>query len=145
MNESPLYGVAVALVKDKRVFLSRRMNTVILPKKWQFINTRITGIEQSQDSAVRVVEDETGVKLSKDRLYYTSYLSLPQLKEYYYLYLVGLRADETPIEIKNNFRSSWRSFKIDDALVLDVIPGIREILKKMSVSLKAWELLKGKK
>ena len=133
--ENTRYGAAIGLIKGKEVYLSRRIDTPLFPKKWQFANGRLKGQEQSQDSAVRIVEEQTGIKIGKDRLYYLRAVTIPDSNEFYYIYLVHLQDSETPINVDNKYFSDWKLFNLTAAGVLDLVPGIRTILRKLNKSL----------
>ena len=126
-----MYGAAIGLFDGKEVYLSRRIDTPQFPKKWQFVNARLRPSEQSQSGAIRVVEDQTGIQLTNDRLHYVNAITLTDTHEFYYVYLVHLRADEKPINSDTKYRSEWKKFKLENAVVLDLVPGIRTILRRL--------------
>lgn len=126
-----LYGAAIGLFKGDEVILSRRIDTPKFPKKWQFCNGRLRGQEQSQDAAIRIVKEQTGIQLDKKQLHYINSISLAESHEFYYVYLVHLKDDEKPTNTDTKYRSNWRQFKLGNACVLDLVPGIRNILRKL--------------
>jgi ADP-ribose pyrophosphatase YjhB (NUDIX family) len=132
MEPRTLYGAAIGLFKGKEVYLSRRIDTPLFPKKWQFLNGRLKGIEQSQDGAVRIVEEQTGIKVDKSRLHYINSVTIAESGEFYYVYLVHLQDSEIPVNTDNKYRSDWKLFNLTAASVLDLVPGIRHILKKLN-------------
>jgi len=135
-----LYGVLIGLVQNKRVYLSRRLKVQLYPGKWQLINGHIrTGEEQSADASVRIVERDTGLKLDRNRFHYVHSVFIKEINEFYYVHLVHLKEDETPVSTENTVVSALKSFKIADAVVLDVIPSVRSILKRLNASLVVYE------
>ena len=129
-TEHTTYGVAVGLVKNKKIYLSRRLDTPLFPKKWQFVNGWLWGCEQSQDAAVRVVETQTGIKIGKDRLFYMNVLTVKESNEFYYVYLVHLKDSEVPANTDGRYRSEWKPFELKAAAILDLVPGLRNIIRK---------------
>ena len=125
------YGVAVGLFKDKEVLLSRRIDTPLFSKKWQFVNGNVKFEEDSKDSAVRLVEDQTGIKIDKTQLYYSHTITIGETKEFYYIYLVHLKDTDIPSNTDTKYRSDWKIFSLKNAVVLDLVPGIRPILRKL--------------
>jgi len=71
-----LYGAAVVLIKNKQIYLSRRTEKVMFPKKWQFINGRLRNMEQSMDTAERLVEEQTKLKIDRRRLYFATNITV---------------------------------------------------------------------
>jgi 8-oxo-dGTP pyrophosphatase MutT (NUDIX family) len=129
-DEHARYGTAIGLFKGKEVYLSRRIEVPLFPKKWQFANGRLKGGEQSLDAAIRVVEEQTGIKIDKSRLNYVTGIPYTATNEYYYAYLVHLEDSEIPANTDKKYRSDWRLFDLESAIVLDVVPGLRRILVK---------------
>jgi len=141
MSTQTLYGAAVLLVKDKQVYLSRRTEKVMFPKKWQFINGRLQHLEQSMGAALRLVYEQTGIKIEdKKRLHFTRTVDVESTNEFYYVYLINLNKYETPVNTCERWRGDWRLFKMESAVVLDVVPGIRGILKGLHRGLTKYEL-----
>ena len=130
---STRYGVAVGLFKDKKVYLSRRSEKTIFPKKWQFVNGRMKGAELSHAAAVRIVEEHTGIILTPERLHDIGNITVDESGEFYYVYLVHLQDGECPINFDNkfNFYGNWRAFSMESSIVLDLVPGLRNILRKL--------------
>lgn len=127
-----IYGAAVILEKDDQIYLSRRSENVTFPKKWQFINGRINGVEQSLDCAMRIVEDQTGLKIADEsRFYLLTTLELNNINEFYYVYAIHLEKNENPFNTCDRFRGDWRAFPLEKAVVLDVVTGIRDTIKHL--------------
>jgi 8-oxo-dGTP pyrophosphatase MutT (NUDIX family) len=126
---STRYGVAIGLVKDKEIYLSRRAEVVMFPKKWQFVNGRMRGAELSRDAAVRIIESETGIVINKERLHDTGTLTVDESGEFYYVYLVHLNEGECPSISSETFHGAWRAFPLPSAVVLDLVPGLRKVLR----------------
>jgi len=131
MSSNTLYGAAVVLIKNKQIYLSRRTEKVMFPKKWQFINGRLRNMEQSMDTAERLVEEQTKLKVDRRRLYFATNITVSESNEFYYVYILNLTADEVPLNTCDRWRGDWRIFPLDKATVLDVVPGIRPIIKAL--------------
>lgn len=136
------YGVCVGLVKDREIYLSRRIDTKTFPKKWQIVNGYLKdGFELSYDAATRIIEQETGIHIDSPRMFSAKTLTLPGSSEFYYVFLVHLAEDETPapVDEKEMNHSEWKSFPLDKAIVLDMVPGLRKIIRSLKLSLKKYE------
>jgi 8-oxo-dGTP pyrophosphatase MutT (NUDIX family) len=129
-DEFTRYGTAIGLFKGKEIYMSRRIDVPLFPKKWQFVNGRLKGAEQSLDAAVRIVKDQTGITVDKSRLHYVTGIPYTATNEYYYVYLVHLQDSEIPVNTDSAHRSDWKLFVLGAAIVLDVVPGLRHILVK---------------
>lgn len=152
VNTKSRYGVCVGLFKGKEVYLSRRMDVLAFPKKWQFVNgylrDTINANEISQDAAVRILKEDTGLDIHRNRLHYINLLDVAG--EYYYLYLVHLNDDEIPqdkpfLPGEPTIHSDWKVFPLDKALVLDLVPGLRTVIRKLHKCLNKLEEEKKKK
>jgi ADP-ribose pyrophosphatase YjhB (NUDIX family) len=140
------YGVAVGLFKGKEVYLSRRMDVLTFSKKWQIVNGYLNDTtkanELSQDAAIRILKDDTGLDIHRNRLHYINLLDFAG--ERYYLYLVHLNEGEEP---KNKpfctgeptIHSDWKLFPLDRAMVLDLVPGLRTVMRKLHKCLNKLE------
>ena len=131
------YGAAIGLIKGEEIFLSRRVDTPLYAKKWQFANGRLRGEEDSKEAACRIVEEQTGIFTTPDRLHYLHLTQLTDIDECYYTFLLNLRPTECPVlqELYKKFFSDWRAFKLEKAVVLDLVPGIRVPIRKLLVTL----------
>lgn len=145
MSDTPIstrYGVAIGLVYGKEIYLSRRTETVVaFPKKWQFINGRMHGTEQSKTAAIRLVEQQAGIFLEENRLHPMPHIEIPNSGEFYYVYFVHLTENEKPAtdDINERCRGPWKQFPIEKAAILDVVTGIRPILRNLQAALKRVE------
>lgn len=138
-NVKTIYGTIVIVTQGEKVLLSRRLETPMYSKKWQLINGRMHGgNEASSDTAVRVLERETGIQLPKEELIFMGSLTLSEIHQFYYIYAVNIPiatplSDDSKKQTKH--RSDWRFFNLNNAVVLDVAPGIRSILIKLASGL----------
>lgn len=137
--QSTRYGVAVGLFKGKEVYLSRRSEKLIFGKKWQFINGRMKGAEVSREGALRLVEEQTGITITSDRLHDVGSISVEQTGEFYYVYLVHLKEGECPTNPDEKIRGPWRLFPMEASIVLDLVPGVRNVLRGLHRCLKKME------
>lgn len=129
----------MVLIKNKQIYLSRRTEKVMFPKKWQFINGRLRNTEQSMATAERIIEEQTKLKIDPKRLFFATNITVGESNEFYYVYIVNLKDDETPVNTCERWRGDWRLFPLDKASVLDVVPGIRGIIKGLHRSLLKME------
>lgn len=137
MSQNTIYGAGVVMVKDKEIYLCRRTEKIIFPKKWQFINGRINGAEQSMDTAIRLLNDQAMLRLDKRRLHFLQNVTVDETNEFYYVYVVNLKEGEVPMNTCNRWRENWRLFPINRATVLDLVPGIRPIIRTLERTRKA--------
>ena len=130
------YGAAIGLIKGDEIFLSRRVDTPVFPKKWQFANGRLRGEEDSKDAATRIVEEQTGIYIAKPRLHFLHSIQVTETAEFYYLFLLHLNEGEVPMiqTIYWKHYSDWKSFKLEKAVVLDLVPGIRTPIRKLLIT-----------
>ena len=135
-----LYGAAIGLFKDKGVYLSRRIDTPLFPKKWQFLNGGMKDGENGHNSSIRIAEEQTGIKLDDSRLHYITSINITQTNEFYFVYLVYLKNAEIPVNNCPKHCSDWKLFTLDAAVVLDLVPGVRHILLKLNKALHRVEL-----
>jgi len=130
------YGVAVGLVKDRGIYLSRRIDTPLFPKKWQFVNGAMKQGENGHTASIRIAQDQTGLIIAGSKLHYIGSITIDAADEFYFVYLVHLKEHEVPTN--NNGvtdRSDWKLFKMNAAVVLDLVPGLRHILFKLNKAL----------
>ena len=126
-----LYGTAVGCVKNGQLYLSRRTETVIYPKKWQLIHGRMKKGELSTEAAMRLLEDQTELKIyDRTRYHFVNHIESSN-HEFYYVYLVNLMENEIPKNTCDRFRGDWRTFDLEKAEVLDVVEGLRPIVKQL--------------
>ena len=125
------YGVIVCLIKDKEIYLSRRLDTPLFSKKWQLLNSWMRSGESSFEVAINLIDKETGITITRDRLFIASTISITNLHEFFYIYLVNLNKNECVVDIEDKYRSFWKAFPLNRAIVLDVVPAIRPILRKL--------------
>jgi len=132
-----LYGAAVVMIKDKEVYLCRRTEKVpSFPKKWQFANGRLRHTEQSLNTAVRVMEEQTMLQIDVKRLHFVQNVTIDETNEFYYVYVLKLLEGEVPMNTCNRWRDDWKLFPLEKAVVLDVVTGIRPILRALNRTCK---------
>ena len=129
------YGSSVGLIKDKGIYLSRRIDTLLFSKKWQLINGLMQAGENGRTTAVRIINEQTGLVIPDSRLYYMSSYDVEAANELYFIYLVCLQDNEVPENKESAYRSDWKFFKMEAAIVLDLIPGLRRFLFKLNRAL----------
>lgn len=135
-----IYGSAVGVIKDRQIYLSRRTENVVRPKKWQIVHGVLRSGEQSMDAAIRILHDQTGILITdKYRMQFVGSINTDDKSENYFLYLLNLNPDETPKNTCERFRGDWRLFELEKAEVLDVLEGVRGVLKKLNRSLKKYQ------
>ncbi len=131
-NDNTIYGSAVAVLKDGQIIMSRRSESVIFPKKWQFVHGRLHTGEMSIKAAIRLVYDQMDISIEdKMRFKFVKSIENDEKREMYFVYLLSLNSDEMPVNTCDRFRGDWRAFDLEKAIPLDVIDGVRPILKKL--------------
>lgn len=141
-TETPhtIYGSEVGLIKNRQIYLSRRTENVVRPKKWQLVHGVLRSGEQSMDAAIRILHDQTGLLITdKRRMQFVQSISTDDKSENYFLYLLNLEESENPQNTCERFRGDWRLFELEKAEVLDVLEGVRGVLKKLLRTRKKYE------
>ena len=127
------YTVTVGLLHfgEGKVYLSQRVNTKNFVGKWQFAGGKLEEGENPADGGVREVEEETGLKIGKERLsYFTSILEDPTT-DICHAFLVELTDKEIPIRTEHHKMTDWKLTTYEEALQLELMPGLRTIIKKL--------------
>ena len=131
MSLKTTYGIAVAVLKDGQIYMSRRAEGTTYPKKWQFVNDFQWPGERTTLAASRIMKEQMDVEVNENRFHFATIL-LPEGKNLlYYVYMIHLDKDEIPMNVEDEYRSDWRLFSLEAACVLDVIPELRDIIKKL--------------
>jgi len=135
-----IYGVAIGMVKHGQVYLSRRKESVLYPKKWQFVNGRMRDDAHAVDEAARIFKDQTDISVKdKTRFIFVKGISSHEYREFYFTYLINLTEDEIPKNTCDRFHDDWRPFNLDKAEMLDVVDGLRPVLKQMKKTKSKYE------
>ena len=83
------------------------------------------------DTVARLIEEQTQLKIDKRRFHFATNITISESNEFYYVYIVNLNEDEIPLNTCDRWRGDWRVFPLDKASVLDVVPGIRNVIKAL--------------
>lgn len=133
MSTGITYGVAVAVLKNKEIYMSRRSEQMSLPKKWQLVYGKFKTGEQSSETARRLLNEQMSINIDRDddRFFFAKTIHIKETSECYFIYLINLTEDEIPSDTCSHRRGAWRAFKLSAAVVLDVVPGTRIVIKKL--------------
>jgi 8-oxo-dGTP diphosphatase len=97
MDERPLVGVAVMVIKDRRVLLGRRRNAHG-DGTWAFPGGHLEFNESVEECAVREVFEETGIRIKNLRFGpYTNDIFDKEGKHYVTLFIIADHDSGTPI------------------------------------------------
>ncbi len=120
------YAVAVAMVYKNRVYMSKRNELAnVFPNTWQFAGGKLNSdTENPIDSAIRELEEETGLRLNPKRMRYIGPIFGDPTVEVCYMYCVELFDGECPQLVEPHKMSPWYIFEFDLAQKFDVMPGI---------------------
>ena len=122
--------VAVALRVKDNLWMSQRINTTNFHGLWQFPGGKVEDKENPLDAGKREVQEETGLNLDINRFRYLgSILGDPSTK-YCYVYFVDLGETEYPMRTENK-NTDWVSMSYYDALKLNLMPGLTEMIQKI--------------
>ena len=127
------YTVAVGLIRfsEGKAYLSQRVNTKNFVGKWQFVGGKLEKGEHPADGGAREVEEETGLNIGPERLSYF----MPSLEDpttdVCHAFLVELVDGEIPIRTEHQKMTDWILVTFEEALKLDLMPGLRTIIGKL--------------
>lgn len=131
MSEKIKQAVAVALIRGNWICLCKRLNTDCLPGKWQCAGGRRDDDDSTlRVTAIRELKEETGLSITDRRLHLSSIITSDPTCERCNLYEVRLRRDEEPIRMEPKKAGEWIWVHFENALYMDLMPGISEYLKK---------------
>ena len=129
-TDTTKYGVVLAVLKDRQLYMSQRTENVTYPKKWNVISGMMKADEQSIDAVDRMLGEQMLIKAEKKRFHFVESLNTVT-NELFYVYLLNLNPLEIPSDTKKEYRNEWRLFSVKKAMVLDVVPGIRNIVRNL--------------
>lgn len=128
--EYTLYTVAVALIRDKKLYVSQRINTTNFAGKWQFAGGKLEENENHFDGGIREVKEETGITLTKERLHYLYPIHNDPSTFACFLHVVHLKSNEIPQRTEDKM-SEWQLMEPDEILKLDLMPGIPQAIEDL--------------
>ena len=129
-NHYTPYTVAVGLLKDGGVFLSKRVKTKTFPDLWQFPGGKLEGDELPIYGAIREVKEETGLDIDYSRLDYKVGIVGDKTTRVCYTYVVQLEQNEVPKKMED-LATEWQWFTFDEAIKLPLLPGLKELLTQL--------------
>ena len=81
---------------------------------------------------MRLIYDQMNISITdKMRFKFVSTIEDDKKREMYFVHLLNLTDDEMPKNTCDRFRGDWKAFDLDKAIPLDVLDGIRPVLKKL--------------
>ncbi len=126
------YTVALALRCDDKLWLSQRVGTPNFAGKWQFPGGKLEDKENPIDGAMRETKEETGLEIMEKRLRFVMGVFGDPTTKVCYVYYVDLNDAEIPVRTENA-TTDWRLFSYDEALKLDLMPGLAEAITKLKI------------
>jgi len=129
-TDTTKYGVVLAVLKDGQIYMSQRTDSVTYPKKWNVISGMQRPDEQSIDTAYRLLTEQMLIHAEKKRFHFVESINTVT-NELFYVYLLSLNPLEVPCNTKKEYRNEWRLFPIKKSMILDVVPGIRNIVRNL--------------
>jgi hypothetical protein len=130
------YAMAVWLVSNKQVYLCRRINTTTYHGKWQPVWRELAVCELPMAGAVTAIKEQTGIVIDDRRLVWAQTLNDEKMTKMCWVYLIHLNNDEIPRAPQEPEMSDWVLFRLDKAVILDLIPGFRIVPINLLKSLK---------
>lgn len=126
------YTVALGLLNGNgKLYLSRRIQTDTFPGKWQFPGGKLDENENPIDGAIRETKEETGLDIGINRLRYIGPITGDPTTKTCYVYYVILNDSEIPKRMENDKHTDWELMDYNNALKLDLMPGLEIIIKKL--------------
>lgn len=111
-NNRPSVGVAVIVVKNKKVLLGKRKNVPIGKGCWGFPGGHLEENESFEGAAKREVMEETGMKIKNLRfLTATNDIFTKEKKHYITLFLCAEHLSGTPKVLEPEKCEKWRFFE----------------------------------
>jgi 8-oxo-dGTP diphosphatase len=125
------YTVSVGLICDNKVYMSQRINTANFTNKWQFAGGKLENNETPLMGGLREVVEETGLLLDPNRFEWVMDILEDPTTKVCYAYLVELKDNEIPQRMETHKMSDWKLLTFDEALQLDLMPGLKTILTNL--------------
>ena len=127
MNTKPIDSVAVIMKRGNEIAFHYRKNTKTFPQCWAFAGGSIELNESAVDAAQRELAEETGLNISKNRFKFVSdcYTGGQACS----IFEVILNSLEEPQHIEKDKHTGWSWITITEALQLNTMPGIYDILR----------------
>lgn len=126
------YTVCCALRVGKKIYLSERINTAEFVGYWQWAGGEMEKRENSRIAAQREVKEETGLELDIARFLYLGLITGDPTTKCCYVYFVDLNEAEYPVRTEDK-SSDWVLVSYDDALKLNLMPGLAEMIAKIRI------------
>lgn len=125
------YTVTVGLLRDNKVYMSQRINTANFTNKWQFAGGKLNDNEEPVTGALREVAEETGLLINPYRFKWVMDILEDPTTDACFAYLVKLKEHEIPKRMEANKMTEWKLLTFDEALQLDLMPGLKTILTNL--------------
>lgn len=124
------YTVAVGLLKNGGVYLSKRVGTKTFPNMWQFAGGKLEENELPIYGAIRETKEETGLDIDHTKLEYKVGIVGDATTKVCYTYVVQLETDQVPKKTED-LATEWEWFTFDEALKLPLLPGLKELINQL--------------
>ena len=111
--------------------MSQRINTKNFVGKWQFAGGKLEEGENPILGGVREVIEETGLTIDRNRFHYITSILEDPTTEACYAYVVYLNETEVPQLTEPDKMTEWKLLTLEEALTLDLMPGLRTIIKEL--------------
>jgi mutator protein MutT len=125
------YTVSVGLIHGDKVYMSQRINTANFTNKWQFAGGKLEDNETPLMGGLREVAEETGLLINPNRFEWVMDILEDPTTKICYAYLVELKNNEIPQRMETHKMSDWKLLTFDEALQLDLMPGLKTILTNL--------------
>jgi 8-oxo-dGTP pyrophosphatase MutT (NUDIX family) len=113
--------------------MSQRKNTINFSGRWQFAGGKLEIGENPVESGIREVTEETGLEIDTKRLEYVDAIFDDPTTDVCFVYLIELNETEIPLRIENEKTGDWILMTCDEALKLDLMPGLKEIIGQLKM------------
>lgn len=115
MKKRPKVGVAVIVIKSKKVLIGHRRNTGIGRGVWGFPGGHLEFNEEIFDCAIREVTEETGIKIHNLRIGpYTNDFYTKENKHYITLFVIADYKSGEPKVLEPKKCRAWGWFSWDN-------------------------------
>lgn len=124
------YTVAVALRSKDSLWLSQRINTANFQGKWQCAGGKLEKDENPLDGGLRELKEETNLEIDRVRVRFCGQVNDDPTTKTCFIYYIDLNESEIPVRTENK-NTDWVLLPYDEALKLDLMPGLIETIGKL--------------
>lgn len=112
------------------MWMSQRVRTETFHNKWQWPSGKLEENENPIDGGLRELKEETGLVIDVNRMKYLGQIQGDPTTYCCFVYYIDLNETEIPVRTEN-LMTDWRLVSYDEALKLDLMPGLTEMIERL--------------